>query len=335
MALDALYPRIEPVPEGTPRPFWSVMIPTYHCAGYLAQTLRSVLEQDPGADRMQIEVVDDCSTKDDPEVVVRAVGRGRVGFYRQPANGGLTHNFNTCLRRATGEWVHVLHGDDYVLPGFYAALEEGVAREPSIGAAYCRVILVDEKELWQALWHQERKTAGVLEEFAARIAVGQAIQAPSIVVRRSVYERIGGFCTAVSHTADWDMWKRVAADFKVWYEPRCLACYRSHSGSDTSRLFRSGENIAQTRRSIELSQTHRPDVFTPRLSRIARRNSALYALQIARGYLIKRDLAAVRAQLGEALRCSQEPAVLWELVNLTCWAGVRTAYQPIKYLRRK
>ena len=54
---------IPPVPEGTPRPLWSVMILTYNCSNYLRETLVSVLAQDPGAYVMQIEVVDDHSTK--------------------------------------------------------------------------------------------------------------------------------------------------------------------------------------------------------------------------------------------------------------------------------
>src|SRR5262249_49179546 len=52
---------IPPVPDGIARPLWSVMIPTFNCASYLRETLRSVLTQDPGRDVMQIEVVDDCS----------------------------------------------------------------------------------------------------------------------------------------------------------------------------------------------------------------------------------------------------------------------------------
>ena len=36
---------IEPVPAGVDRPLWSVMIPTYNCAKYLGEALRSVLSE--------------------------------------------------------------------------------------------------------------------------------------------------------------------------------------------------------------------------------------------------------------------------------------------------
>jgi glycosyltransferase involved in cell wall biosynthesis len=69
--------RLAPVSEGVHRPLWSVMIPTFHCARFLRQALESVLSQDPGSDVMQIEVIDDCSTQDDPESVVRAMATTR------------------------------------------------------------------------------------------------------------------------------------------------------------------------------------------------------------------------------------------------------------------
>jgi glycosyltransferase involved in cell wall biosynthesis len=109
------------------------MIPSHDCAPYLRETLASVLAQDPGPDRMQIEVVDDGSP-DDPRAVVDELGRGRVDFFRQSRNVGHVANFHTCVERSRGRLVHLLHGDDCVRDGFYAAMERLLEREAGAGA---------------------------------------------------------------------------------------------------------------------------------------------------------------------------------------------------------
>src|SRR5438045_9130643 len=84
-------PLIFPLQEGTsPRPFWSVMIPTYDPrADYLEETLLSVLKQDQGPDEMQIEVIDDCSKESTALEVTHRAGAGRVAFHRESENAGL------------------------------------------------------------------------------------------------------------------------------------------------------------------------------------------------------------------------------------------------------
>jgi glycosyltransferase involved in cell wall biosynthesis len=84
------------------------MIPPYNSARYLRESLASVLDQDLGLDVMQIEVVDDHSTQDDPAVIVEELGRGRVGFYRQRENVGQVRNYETCLNRSRGKLIHML-----------------------------------------------------------------------------------------------------------------------------------------------------------------------------------------------------------------------------------
>ena len=66
-------PPIGPVREGVERPFWSVMIPTYNASDMLEKALRSVLDQDPGIERMQIAVVDDCSPNGEAERIEHAI----------------------------------------------------------------------------------------------------------------------------------------------------------------------------------------------------------------------------------------------------------------------
>jgi GT2 family glycosyltransferase len=319
------YPPIEPVAEGVGRPFWSVMIPTYNRAEYLAQTLRSVLEQAPGPDEMQIEVVDNCSTSGDIEAVVREVGGGRVGFYRQEQNVGMSGNWTTCVRRARGHWVHILHDDDMVMPGFYARLEEAFRREPALGAAFCRPIIIDEEGDWQSFLFLERRTAGVLEDWVERIGVSNRIMFPSMVVKRSAYEKLGGFHPQLIHTPDWDMWKRIAVHYPVWYEPQALALYREHFASDTSRLRRSGANVADSLKSIRIAESYLPASMAAELSRQAREQHALTALEIARRMLARGDLQGAAAQVREGVKCSCSPMVAMLIVHLFLWAGARWA----------
>ena len=135
-------PAIEPVPAGVARPFWSVMIPIYNAReDYLRETLQSVLCQVPGAEEMQIEVLDNCSTAGDAEALVREIGGGRIAYHRHTHNLGIAGNSNACIERARGRWVHILHGDDTVRPEFYRRARSGIEDHPEAEALY--VLKVD------------------------------------------------------------------------------------------------------------------------------------------------------------------------------------------------
>jgi glycosyltransferase involved in cell wall biosynthesis len=243
-------PAISPVPDDEARPLWSVMIPTFNCARYLRQTLRSVLGQDPGPEQMEIEVVDDGSTKDDPEAVVREVGGGRVRFHRRPANGGATRNFNTCIERSRGRLIHILHGDDFVLPGFYATLGAAAAAHPAAQLIACRSFFVGEDDV---IFHVSQR----LPELEGGAATPEPffydcpLQTPTVVVRRDFYERRGGFLPELIHAADCEMWSRALAEGGVVL-PQVLAAYRKFTGSDTGRLARTAENLRDTARLYSL-----------------------------------------------------------------------------------
>jgi len=284
------------------------MIPTHDCAAFLRHTLVSVLEQDPGPEQMQIEVVDDASG-DDPESVVRELAGDRVAFYRQAANVGHTRNFETCLQRSRGEIIHLLHGDDAVRPGFYDRLEGPLVRDPSLGAVFCRYISIDEAGHWQAISPLLRPHSGVLERWLERIALGQALQTPSIVVRRDVYEQLGGFDRRLAWTEDWEMWVRIAANYPVWYEVEPMALYRVHALSSSGTLARTAGTIRDVRTAIALNAEHlqpeRVDVVTRQASAIL----ADTALRRARR-LLDNDSPGALAHVVEALRTRPSPMVL-------------------------
>lgn len=292
------------------------MMPTYNRTAHLERTLSSVLSQDPGAEEMQIEVVDNASIADDPEPLVRRIGGDRVSFVRQPRNIGAYPNFNSCIERSRGEWVHILHSDDVVFSGFYARLKTALEGRDEVGAAFCRDATIDENE--RLLWTSEldSPTAGILPGFIEKIGVSQRIVCAAIVVRRSVYEKLGGFRTDLSYTADWEMWIRVAAQFPIWYEPEILAAWRLHSQSTTAAFMRSGENVADTRRCIEVSRSVLHPDCADTISQKARESLSLAALVCAQGALGKGEFMSALNQLREGLKCGLSPRLIKALLLL-------------------
>ena len=303
------YPVIAPVRPEVKRPFWSVMIPVHNCANYLRETLASVVPQFEADDAVQIEVIDDCSTADDPAAVVVECGAGRVSYFRQPVNVGPQANFTTCIERSRGEWVHILHGDDLVAPGFYKAIQSAAIMSPAIGAALCRTIDIDANGTPVDEATPELPTAGIHYQLIRKLAVQNLIRFPAIAVKRQTYETVGGFHPALFHSADWDMWKRVALAVPVWYDPRPLALYRLHERSDTTILMRTGANIADARQAIAIARQYLPAAEGEEWTREALLYHGLYAIEVAEQMVGRRSWTAAWAQLREAFRCSCSVAV--------------------------
>lgn len=296
-------PAIAPLPEDAARPTWSVMIPAYEAGAYLGRTLASVLAQAPSPADMQIEVVDDASPHDDPARIVGEVGGGRVALHRQPRNVGAIATFNTCIERARGRFVHILHADDLVLPGFYDALGNALTRRPDVAAAFCRAAIIDSDDREKGLYDLERPDAGVVDDFVRRIAVSSRIQTPTVVVRRTIYETLGGYDLRLFHTADWEMWQRIAVRYPIWYEPRPLACYRQHAASDTARLERTAANVADVRKAIAIAAAYLPPPLAGTLRREALLHGAEKALWRTKELRAAGDADAALAQLRGAIAC--------------------------------
>lgn len=288
-------PVIAPV-TSTKRPLWSVMIPTYNCTRFVKAALESVLQQDPGADVMQIEVVDDGSTDGDVETLVQEVGKGRVLFYRQPQNRGSLRNFETCLNRAKGHWVHLLHGDDMVAEGFYAEIKSLFEAHPEAGAAIVKNSYINTDGYETGIERQIQDQPGIIQNWLEIIATRQRLQPPAIVVKREVYEKLGGFF-AVHYGEDWEMYTRIAANYPVAYSPKYLAKYRVHNDNITSQSYVKGQHIKDLKTVIQIIQNYLPSHLRKKVKKASLRiKSEWFARHAHAVYLKNPDAALLHAK---------------------------------------
>jgi glycosyltransferase involved in cell wall biosynthesis len=307
-------PIIAPLISFSKRPLWSVMIPTYNCTDYLAEAIMSVLAQDMGEENMQIEVVDDASTDSDVAALVQAVGKGRVQYFRQPINVGSLRNFETCLNRSHGQLIHLLHGDDRVLPGFYTQLTQLAQQHPEAGAFFSSYVYIDEAG---NRMHEPDAIPdqGILQNWLPRIAERQYIQYATIAVRREVYEKVGGFY-GTTYGEDWEMWVRIARYYPMAYTPQILAEYRNHAASISSEKARLGHILADLTHVISAIQQHLPSEDKERVSSLSRKRQAVFSLYNAyRRIRNTQNWSLAQPLIAQALKMSRHPSIYYHIVK--------------------
>jgi glycosyltransferase involved in cell wall biosynthesis len=228
------------------KPLWSVTIPTYNSAEFLAETLTSVLAEDLGAEQMEILVIDNCST-DATEAIVRQVGQGRVQFIRNEQNLGLFGNFDRCIARAQGQLLHLLHSDDLVKPGFYKAFTARFQAHPEVYLVSCNAELIDEKGNHLGRTGAIRSLREPSNDIS-ELMYKNPFRTPGVVVRKEAYAVLGGFDQRFTQTSDWDMWVRVVKNFKGLHIDQDLCQYREHLNNASSKVHLTGENILDTER---------------------------------------------------------------------------------------
>lgn len=288
------------------------MLPTCEPDGKLRRAVQSVLRQAPADDRMQVCVVDDASERSDVLGLVRSADpAGRVEVIRHDRRLGLGGNWNRAIAAARGELVHLLHQDDYVLPGFHAHIDRIFQRNPSIGMAFCRSHIVDGDDRRIKSTSRLRWTPGIIDDWLATIARRQRVQCPAAVVARTTYESVGGYRTDLCLTLDWEMWVRIAARFPVGYEPRALAAYCRHEASESARLAASNAIWPDLVRAIAINAESLPEASRAVL---VRRSAAWYAGSARRA-------AAKQLARGDAQAARQTVSYVPRLLALAAGLG--------------
>jgi GT2 family glycosyltransferase len=265
---------------------------------------------------MEIIVVDDHST-DDPEAIVRRVAGERARFVRQPQNVGKVRNFETGLLESRGHLVHQLHGDDRVGAGFYESMSRAFDEYASAGAFFCESRYIDARGEVLGRTGVERSTTGPLDDWLEKIAVSQRIQASSMVVRRSVYEDIGGFDRRLDMVEDWEMWIRIASKYKVGFVAAATADYRLSPGGTSATEVRMGKVAERIRSLIRIVDTYLPPSLVTKIRKRRNRDAAQYLAEQVPQLVREARYGSLPRAYADILRFSVDPRTLYRLMVYT------------------
>ncbi len=214
----------------------SVCIPTFNKACYLSESIASVMAQ--RFKDFELIVLDDAST-DDTCAVVGAFHDPRLRYLRHPQNIGLAANFSRCLEVAACEYVVIFHDDDVMM---HEMLEREVALLDSnseVVFVHCAAQLIDERgSVFSAPpcpWPPLTQGNDFIRQYWSPEDYG--VTMASVMLRRSVALRIGGFNADLKYSLDADLWQRMAFEGKVGFISDRLISNRVHAGQATSRIL--------------------------------------------------------------------------------------------------
>lgn len=238
-------------------PLVSVCIPTFRMGRYIAAALDSVLKQ--GYADIEVVIVDDAGGEDGTKEIVDAFCRQNpklnVRFSSHQVNQGVSAARNTAASDAKGELLLFLDPDDVLQQNCLKALASRFQNpEVDVACANCHVFSGEQAP--EQMPDFPSKVFGPLdlEFFPASLAVRNFVQPSATIIRKSLFDKLGGFDIAreLQHVEDWDLVIRaVSAGSRFLFveEPFCF--YRKHAGGATANT------IAMAERAIALKQKHR------------------------------------------------------------------------------
>ena len=183
----------------------SVVIPTYNRANVIRQSIYSVLAQSYA--NIEILVIDDGSV-DDTEAVVRSIGDDRIKYVSLEKNMGVAHARNVGIEKASGKYVAFQDSDDCWQP---RKLEQEVStlRKENADIVFCRMkICGDSDEIYplEDYFLVEDYKYGMFEILIGANKVGT----PTILARKEIFDKIGGFDEDIPTKEDWELALRIA-----------------------------------------------------------------------------------------------------------------------------
>lgn len=228
-------------------PLISVVVPAYNHAAYIAQAIRSIVDQDYS--NLEIILIDDGSTDHTAEVAENALQRGQRPYQLiRQENAGAHAALNHGIQMAGGEYIAILNSDDRYLPGRLTTLFNAVTAS-NRRFAYTRVSHVDSigfPHPYQA--HYLRQLEEVRQFPAQNFALlrnNLAVTTGNFFFHRSLYAEVGGFAAYVT-SHDWDYILRVLLVEEPLFVDETLLEYRIHSrGTLQKHLAVVNEETAQ------------------------------------------------------------------------------------------
>jgi glycosyltransferase involved in cell wall biosynthesis len=282
----------------------SVVIATHNRAGFLGETLDSVLQQ--RFQEHELIVVDDGST-DHTRTLMESYG-SRIRYIYQE-NRGPSAARNLGARYARGPWLAFQDSDDVCLPEHLETLYGHAKDHPSCGMVFANGAYLGGPVHGRTTLIPEKKSRRLAAEGVrlADLFDKSLVRLQAALISKEAYGVAGGHDESLRICMDLDLSFRLRMRFPLAYLDRVVFLYRKHEGNiGRNEELRLTENIRVIQKLIQ-SPAARQELGA---RRIAGRLAYRY-YRLAKGRWKKGQQAEARAAIREATSLYPSSVKYW------------------------
>lgn len=214
-------------------PWLTVIIPTFNGERYLRDALNSLRMQ--RCQNFEVILIDDGSTDQTVAIAQSFLGRLPLQIVDNQHSGSWTQSTNLALDIATGEYISILHQDDFWHRDRVSRIQELAQDFPAAPVLLhsTRFVSTLQQSVGTLRYPFPERRYLTSDDVLARLFVQNFIAVPSVTFKRSIIKSAGPFKPALWYTGDWDMWLRLSTEGNWVYLDQPLAAFRVHSSAQT------------------------------------------------------------------------------------------------------
>lgn len=220
------------------KPLVSICVITYNSSTTILETLESIKKQTYNL--IELIISDDASIDNTVEICKQWLDKNRERFVYSKlicvkSNTGVPTNANRAVKSANGEWIKLIAGDDYLETRGIENFINQCSKTDLIVECQYKGFSVDNKgdKIYNSIaptFYRIQKYYKSANEQYKDLLYDCFIDAPSIVIHKSVFDKVGYFDESYRLMEDYPFWiKCTSFGIKISYLPILLVYYRLNS----------------------------------------------------------------------------------------------------------
>ena len=280
----------------------SVCMPVYNGENYIAESIRSVLDQT--YQDFELIISDNCSTDNTPKII-KSFNDSRIKYIKNSENIGLVANFNQTIDLANGQYICVWAHDDIMFADNLSSKVPILDKNENVGFVHSDVQIIDAdsnifpKRLFSEA-RQDYIEPGIefFRRYIMKMPIGASIFIGAVLARKKCYNCVGRFLPVLPNTGDSEMFMRMSLFYDVACIGKPLVKYRLHDSmtstsiTDSFALSLKGIKEHHLACRIILNRYKNKIPQCPIISKQVRESFAVQTLKIGHSQYNKRNLKA-------------------------------------------